>query len=254
MDSYDVYARFYDLDYGELDDDLLVIEQFAARCGSPILELACGTGRALLPLARQGYQITGVDVSPAMIQIAQNKLVSEGLEKRANLVEQDIRHLALDRRFNLAFIVLNSFTHLSTTDDQLATLAGIRHHLNPGGLLLIDLFNPDIGRLLEFHGQLVLEKTMRDPASGHRIIKFRSQTVDLGQQIIHMTYVIDDVDAQGYVQRTIFPFSMRYFFRGEVELLLRHAGFEIEALYGSYDLDEFSDESDKIIAVARPKE
>jgi len=70
MDDYSTYARFYDLDHGSLDADLVMIEQYAALCGSPILELACGTGRALLPLARQGYQVTGVDISPAMLAIA----------------------------------------------------------------------------------------------------------------------------------------------------------------------------------------
>jgi SAM-dependent methyltransferase len=250
VDPFEVYAHFYDLDYGELDDDLFMIEQFAARCGSPILELACGTGRVLLPLARQGYQVTGVDVSTAMLEIARSKLASEGLEKRANLVRQDIRHLALDQRFNLAIIAINSFSHLLTTADQLAALAGIRQHLNPGGLLLLDLFNPDMSQLLDFRGQLVVDKTMHDPSNGHNLIKLRSETIDVGQQIIHVTYMVDDMDAEGHVQRTVFPFDMRYFFRGEVELLLNYAGFEIQALYGSYELDEFSGESDRIIAIA----
>jgi SAM-dependent methyltransferase len=254
VDPFDVYAHFYDLDYGELDDDLFMIEQFAARCGSPILELACGTGRVLLPLARQGYQVTGVDISAAMLNIARGKLVSEGLEKRANLVEQDIRQLTLDRGFNLAFIAINSFSHLLTTTDQLSALAAIRQHLNPGGLLLIDLFNQDMSQLLDFRGQLVLDKIMHDPDNGHDLIKLRSETVDLAQQIIHVTFIVDDVDPKGHVQRTVFPFSMRYFFRGEVELLLSYAGFEIKAVYGSYDLDEFSGESDRMIAVARHRE
>ncbi len=67
MDDYSAYAQFYDLDHGGLDADLMMIEQLAALCGPPILELACGTGRALLPLARQGYQVTGVDISPKML-------------------------------------------------------------------------------------------------------------------------------------------------------------------------------------------
>ena len=53
------------------------------------------------------------------------------------------------------------------------------------------------------------------------------------------------------MQRTVFPFSIRYLFRSELELLLRHAGFEIEAIYGSHDLDEFAGDSDRLIAVAR---
>ncbi len=251
MDNFDLYARFYDLDFGGLDDDLLLIQEFAARCGSPILELACGTGRVLLPLARAGYQITGVDKSPAMLEVARRKVEAEGLTDRVTLVQQDMRHLAVKGRFNLAFIAVNSFTHLLTTDDQLAALGRIRAHLQPGGLLLLDLFNPDLAQLLEARGQVVLDKVMTDPATGHRLMRFHTQRVDLSRQTLYVTFIVDEVDGQGGVWRTLFPFSMRYLFRGELELLLRHAGFELEALYGSYDLDEFSDDSEKMIAIAR---
>jgi SAM-dependent methyltransferase len=251
MDDYDIYARFYDLDFANLDDDLLMIEQFATRCGSPILELACGTGRVLLPLARQGYEVTGVDVSPAMLAIARRQVAATGLDDRVTLVEQDMRHLDLGRRFKLAFVAVNSFMHLPDTDDQLATLCHIRQHLEPGGLLLLDLFNPDLGRLLEPPGQVILDKVMTDPDSGHRLMKYRTQKVDLAQQTIYTTYIIDELDDEGQVRRILFPFSTRYLFRGELELLLRHTGFKIEAIYGSYDLDEFSGDSAKMIAVAR---
>jgi len=251
MDDYDIYARFYDLDYGDLDADLSMIQEFAARCGSPILELACGTGRVLLALARQGYHVTGVDVSTAMLDVARRKVAAEGLADRVTLVEQDMRRLTLDSRFNLAFVAANSFMHLLTTDDQLAALTRIRQHLNPGGLLLLDLFNPDLSRLLDFHGQMALEKIMTDPDTGRRLMRFHSEKVDLGQQTIHVTFIVDEVDREGNVQRTLFPFSIRYLFRYELELLLRHAGFEVETIYGSCDLDDFAGDSDKMIAVAR---
>ena len=78
MDLYGAYAPFYDLDFGGSEDDVLMIEQFAARCDSPILELGCGTGRLLVPLARKGYDVTGVDVSEAMLGRAQRKVAAEG--------------------------------------------------------------------------------------------------------------------------------------------------------------------------------
>ena len=253
MDPFDVYARFYDLDFGDRETDLVMFEQFAARCGSPILELACGTGRVLLPLARQGYQVTGMDVSAAMLAVARRKIAAEERQcaERITLVEQDMRELDLDGRFNLAFAAVNSFMHLLTTDDQLATLVRIRQHLKPGGLLLLDLFNPDLNRLLDFRGQVGLEKVMTDPETGHRLMRFHTQTVNLGQQTIHVTFIVDEVDGEGGVRRTLFPFSIRYLFRYELELLLRHAGFELEGLYGSHELDEFSGDSEKMIAVAR---
>jgi SAM-dependent methyltransferase len=251
MDDYSGYAQLYDLDHGSLDADLMMIEQHAALCGSPILELGCGTGRALLPLARQGYRVTGVDISPQMLEIARRKIEAEGLADRVTLVEQDMRQLALDGRFNLAFVAVNSFMHLLTVDDQMAALSRIREHLEPGGRLVLDLFNPDLGRLLDFRGQVSLDKVLIDPETGHRLMKMRSDRADLSRQTIDITFMFDEVDEQGVVRRTLVSFSVRYLFCAELEHLLQRTGFAVEALYGSYDLDNFSSESDKMITVAR---
>lgn len=250
-DLFSNYARFYDLDFGEMDSDLFLIQQLAARCGSPILELACGTGRVLLPLARQGYRVTGVDISPSMLQRAREKVTAAGLADRVTLVQQDMRRLAVSGGFALALVVFNSFMHLTSLEEQLACLEGIRRHLNPGGLLLLDLFNPDLSRLLDFCGQVRLEKVMLDPETGQRVMKYSTERVDLAAQTIHATHIIDLVSGDGQIERILFPFDLRYVFRSELELLLLHAGFEIEAFYGSYDLDVFDSESEKLIAVAR---
>ena len=250
-DRFDSFARFYDPDLGDWDDDLQMVELYAARCGSPILELGCGTGRVLLPLARRGYRITGIDASAAMLEQAQAKVTGEDLGELVTLVQQEMGELELGERFTLAFAALNSFAHLHTTGDQLAALARIHRHLNPGGLLILDLFNPDLARLLDSRGQVSLARVMTDPETGHRLMRFFSEEVDLGQQLIHTTYIVDEIDAGGNVRRTLFPFTLRYLFRYELELLLRHAGFEIEAVYGSHDLDEFSGESEQMITVAR---
>lgn len=252
MDPFEPYARFYDLDHAEFDDDVLMVEEFAARCGSPILELGCGTGRLLLPLARQGYQLTGVDISPAMLERACQKLSAERLADRVTLLRQDMRGLAVEGRFNLVVVALSSFQILLTLDDQLATLARIREHLTSEGVLLLDLFWPDLSRLLESSGQICLDKVMSDPETGARVVRFHSQHVDQVQQTVHVTYVFDQVDDGGNVRRTLCPISLRYFFRAELELLLRHAGFEVEAVYGSYDLEDLTAESERLIAVARP--
>lgn len=251
MDDYDVYAPYYDLEYGDLDADLLTIEQFARRCGSPILELACGTGRVLLPLARQGYRVTGVDISPAMLDVARHKVAAEGLAGQVTLVQQDMRALALDERYNLAVIAVNSFMHMLTPGDQLAALARIREHLVPNGLLYLDLFNPDLALLLDMDGRLYLDRVMTHPDTGRRVMRFRSQEVDLGRQTISVTYMVDELGEDGHVRRILFPFQVRYLFRTELEHLLARAGYTLEAVYGSYDLDDWHGGSPKMLTIAR---
>lgn len=251
MDQYAAYARFYDLDVAGEEDDLLLIEQFCRRCGSPVLELGCGTGRLLVPLGLKGYHVTGVDASPAMLALARRKLDDAGLADRVTLVKQDVRALGVGGGFHLAYCVLNSFLHLLTLDDQLAGLRSAFQCLSPGGVLVLDVFNPDLGRLLEATGQIYLEKVLVDPDSGRPILKKVARTVDLGEQLLHTTYILDEVDGQGHVSRTVYPFDLRYIFRSELELLLLHAGFQVEGVYGSPDLDEFTGESERIIAVGR---
>lgn len=251
MDDFDIYADYYDLDYGGMEADLFVIQQFATRCGSPILELGCGTGRVLLSLARGGYQVTGVDSSAGMLEVARRKIAAEGLGDRVTLALQDMRELDLEGRFNLAFAAINSFMHMLTTDDQLDALGHIRRHLNPGGVLLLDLFNPGLDRLLDYRGQVRLDKVMTEPDTGRPLMRFATERVDLAQQTIHVTYIVDEMDKDASVKRTLFPFSLRYLFRYELELLLRHAGFVVESVYGSYEMDEYADDSPRMLAVAR---
>jgi ubiquinone/menaquinone biosynthesis C-methylase UbiE len=251
MDPFEDYASFYDLDYADFDADWHLIQQFAIRSGSPILELGCGTGRLLVPLAEAGFQVTGVDASTAMLALAGEKVLKAGLNEAVTLVRQDMRELDLENRYNMAFAAINSFLHMMTAEDQVVALARAYQHLKQDGLLVLDLFNPHPDRLLDLRGQVILDKVMSDPCSDERWMKFRTQTVDLAAQTIHTSLFVDRIDCQGGVQRTLFSYSLRYIFRGELELLLQRAGFQLEAIYGSYELEEFTDDSDKMIAVAR---
>jgi SAM-dependent methyltransferase len=251
MDDFDQYARFYDLDAGTFADDLPMWEHFALRTGSPLLDLACGTGRLLIPLARQGYQITGIDVSGAMLDLAREKLAVEGLEDRARLVQQDMRHLHLGHRFRLALCALSSFAHVLAQEEQVEVLRRVRDHLVPGGLLVLDMFNPDLPGMLSSEGQVVLHKTWSDLGTGRRVLKFVARQVDWATQIQRVTFILDEIDDAGGVSRSVFPFGMRFLFRAEAELLVRAAGLELEAVYGSYDLDEYAEDSPVLILVAR---
>src|SRR5229473_2535191 len=118
MNDYDLIAPFYDAEHGHFDEDLNLYSNFAELCGSPLLELACGSGRLLVPLAREGYELTGVDTSASMLNLGQ--------------------------KFRLAFIALGSFGHVYTRQEQRKTLAAIRKHLTPGGRFILDISNADV--------------------------------------------------------------------------------------------------------------
>lgn len=251
MSDFDRFARFYDLDYDAFQEDVAMYLGFAERTGGPLLELGCGTGRLLLPLADAGYEVTGVDMSEQMLAIARAKLDAGDLSDQATLLLADMREVRLEQRYRLAFIAINSFMHLTTMEDQLAALRTWRDALLPGGLLVIDVFNPNPQQLLEADGRVEMQGRWFDPDTGATVMKHFTRTLDDALQLQHVLFIYDEVLPDGTVRRTLAPFQARYLYRFEGELLLDKAGFTPEQVYGSYDLDPFTSESERMIFVAR---
>jgi SAM-dependent methyltransferase len=250
MSEFDAFARYYDADYGAFLDDVPFFRELARRAGGRVIELMCGSGRLLVPLAQAGIQVTGVDISAGLLEKARARIAASHLSKRVVLHQSDIRHDIPPGPFGLAIVALNSFMHLESTDDQLAALANIHGALEPGGILALDLFNPDPRELLRHNGECVLDKTFRLDG-GILVQKFVVQSVDMAGQINNVTFIYDELDADGIVRRRAIPFAMRWLYRYEAEHLLVRAGFELHAVYGSYDLDEYASDSPLMLIVAR---
>jgi SAM-dependent methyltransferase len=249
--DFDRFARFYDWDTGAETDDLDFYRNLFARTGGPVLEVGCGTGRVLLPLAQAGARLTGLDISAQMLAVARTKLKAAGLANRVDLVEGDARTFDLPTRFRMCFIALNTFMHMTTPEMQEAVLRRIREHLVPGGLLVLDLFNPHPDLLDDADGRLVHDFTRPGPGEGAVSTRFHSQRVDPARQILEITFFYDEQGADGLLRRTVAPFDLYYFTRREIELLLTTCGYVVENSYGSYDLDAYWAGSPKLIVVAR---
>jgi SAM-dependent methyltransferase len=250
MSQFDAFARYYDADFGLFEDDIPFYRELARRCGGPILEPMCGSGRLLMPLARAGYRLTGIDISPMLLELAHDKLATAGLLGQVELQEADIRHATPAGPFSLAVVALNSFMHLATTNDQLAALGQIRAALRPDGLLALDLFNPDLRALAAYNNELVFDKPLT-LADGTHTHKFVTQQADPAAQTLYIQFIYDELGAEGRVRRSVLPFTLRWLYRYELEHLLARAGFVLEAVYGSYDLDEYGAASELMLAVAR---
>lgn len=247
-EQYDTFARLYDADYAMYFDDMRFYSELARRTDGPIMELMCGTGRVLLPLAHDGYDITGVDVSTDMLAVARERVAEAGLEQRVTLLEADIRRGPLPGGFRLVFVAANSFMHLETVADQLAALTAVRSSLRRDGLLVLDLFSPNPHELAQNDGRLILANTFE--LDGERVQKFISTQTDLAEQMNYMTFIYDRIAAGGGVTRRVLPLTLRWHYRFELEHLLARAGYEVEAIFGSYDLDDYSSASDRLIAMA----
>lgn len=248
--DFDRFARFYDWDTGLEDDDFDFFRNLAARTGGPVLEIGCGTGRVLMPLARAGIRVTGVDIAPAMLARARAKLAAAGLLDRVRLIEADAQTFTVDDRFRLAFIALNTFMHMTTADMQRRTLDRIKAHLHPSGLLALDLFNPHPDLLDDADGRLIHDFTRPGPSDGAATTRFHSQRVDPATGTMEIAFIYDEAAPDGVVRRTVAPFDLHYFSRREIELLLESCGYAIENVYGSYDLEPYWAGSPKLLVVA----
>lgn len=251
LDSYDAFARFYDLFYDQRDDDLAMYQDFALAARGPVLELGCGSGRVLVPLAQESHSITGLDASGAMLERARARVSDAGVADRVTLVQGDLRHFDVADRFALAIIPINTFMHCYDIEQQLACLRCVRRHLVSGGRLVVDVYHPDLQALLEADGRLVSDGSVFDPETGHHIQRTTHRRLDAASQTQHITFEMDDIAPDGVVRRVTFPFRMRFVFRFEMELLLRLAGYGLESLYGSYELEPFESTSEKMVFVAR---
>lgn len=257
QDEYALIADLYDhvLPYRTRGDVAFYVE--AARgAGGTVLELGSGTGRIQIPTARSGIDIVGVDLSPSMLHACRTRVQGEPKEvqHRIGLIHADMRDFDLARTFSLVTLPFRPFQHLTTVEDQLSCLASIHRHLNEGGRLILDLFNPSLEALVRDNlGQEIGEEPEFTTPDGRRVVR-RHKVVsrDLVNQVNRVELIYDVTHPNGRRERVVHAFPMRYLFRFEAEHLLARSGFGVEAVYADYDKSPFgSTYPGELILVAR---
>lgn len=252
MNNYDLIAPFYDIEHAQFDDDLDMYRNFAELCGGKILELACGSGRVLLPLAEDGYEVTGIDTSERMLAIARQALNDAGLGAHCTLAQQSITDLNLGQKYRMAFIALGSFAHITGRAQQKQALASIRAHLSSGGTFILDISNGDLRYMETMSGQMLHQGTWQFDDTNW-LTHFVSPASSPDRHLLELTHFYDQHMQGGPVQRTIATTHHYLFERGEIELLLEQAGFLVKDLYGDYDLAPYHLESPRMICIAEAR-
>ena len=254
-DPYAQLPELYDLEHGGFTGDIDLYLRLAEVVGDPILELGCGTGRVLAPLAAAGHQITGVDRSRSMLDRARSALQVQAhgsdLSQRVTLAEGSMTEAerAPGGPFGLVISSLNGLMHLSALDDQRAALASARRALDPRGMLVVDALNPTPEMLATFDGRVQHEGSWRK-SDGTVVDRFSARTHDSAEQRIDTELWYDLTDAEGHIRRVRTGFPMRYLLVSELTLLLEITGFVEWKLYGSYDLDPYEGGSDRLLLTA----
>src|SRR5579872_1654333 len=133
-------GALYDVVLGSLDYGLDFYRGLAQAAGAPVLDVACGTGRIMLPCLQAGLDVDGVDLFPGMLARLREKAAA--LSLRPRLYQASMSAFRIDRRYALVMIPFNAFIHNLTTDEQIACLVCCREHLRPGGMLAFDTYFP----------------------------------------------------------------------------------------------------------------
>ena len=252
MSDYEPIARLYDAEHADFCGDIELYRNFCLRCNGAVLELGCGSGRVTVPLAESGHAVTGVDVVPAMLELARERAERAGVQDLVQLENRDVRTLSLPARFSLAIFPLNGFLHLPATQDQLDALASIRRALLPGGLLIVDLPNPHAILAPDRDGQMMVRRRFRLPGGGGATSWTTTRT-DMASQVQHLYLSYDVPQVDGDVRRTSVEMDLRFVYRYEMEGLLRESGFVLDDVYGNYELDPYQDGSESMLFVAYRK-
>ena len=237
--------------YNERTDVAFYVEE--ARGERSVLEIGCGTGRVLLPIARSGAIITGLDSSVTMLTRCGDRVEEEPTEvrQRVSLKEGDIRDFSFPDKFTLTIAPFRILQHLKTVEDQLKCLATVRRHLEPGGRFIFDVFNPFYALLVKDRSVEAEETPELELPDGRFMRRnYRIPRVRFVDQV-NETELIYYVRSGETTERVVQSFEMRWYNKAELEHLLVRAGFAVEAIYGGFDRRPLTDDAPEIIVVAR---
>lgn len=249
-------APWYELDFGELYDDIVLYRELSPVT-SRILELGAGTGRVAAQLSDRGRRVTAVESSPAMLAAGCERMEEAGVE----VIQTDMRcpSLPAGELYDLVIVALSSFQHLLRRADQLATLRSAAARLAPDGVLALDLTAPRPDDLDPAPQPLRLEWTRHAP-DGTIVTKLATQelalertagdAVDRASPIAWLTYQYDAIAPDGLVRRSLARFPLRVNLgAGEIYGLLREAGLQPHTWFGSWYLDPVG-AGDRLIVLA----
>ncbi|MDZ7725401.1 MAG: class I SAM-dependent methyltransferase [candidate division KSB1 bacterium] len=245
---YDSFSLYYDLEYGLKDNDFSFYLSYGKTFKS-VLEVGAGTGRIALYLAEHGVSVTGIDNSFRMLEIAKEKAAQTTGLKAPVFIQADMRDFNLNRTFPCCIVPFRALLHNLTQDDQIAALQCIARHLDPGGLLVFDLFVPlyQVMAQKEWHEELSPE----DLADPDENIKIR---IDVSHDpVVQQLSIRNEYVQLGSEESRSAIMKYRYMFRYEVEALLRLCGFETQKVWSDFDKSPYNYSSGMMIFQAKKK-
>ncbi|HWX55876.1 MAG TPA: class I SAM-dependent methyltransferase [Verrucomicrobiae bacterium] len=255
VQSYALSAKYYDQAYAAMTDltDVPFYLDLAKRIGGPVLELACGTGRVLLPIARAGIAIHGVDNSAPMLVVLHKNLAREAKDVRelVSVFEGDMRTFRANQKYALVTIPFRPLQHMYTVEDQVAALKTAAFHLEDDGVLAFNVFYPLFERLYSGIGQEILEAEWT--AGPGKVVQryFRKESLDKINQNFSLTFIFRTWQNGKLIQEESEPLKMSYYTYPHLRALFLLAGLEIVEEYGSFARTPLDNDAQEMIFLLR---
>ncbi len=228
-------------------EDLPFWLDLAAQYGDPILELGCGSGRVLVPLAQAGYRCLGLDRDLAMLKFLQSGL-DPALNPKPFLIASDMRRFGLARQFPLIILPCNTFSTLKA-DERRASLEYVRRHLQSGGLFAASLPNPELWDGLASHSGLEFEEEFILPQTGNPVQV--SSSWRRKKATIEVTWSYDQLFPDGAVERSTMRAVHWRASPDEYVDDIQSAGLGVVSIYGDFDRTLYTADSTELIILAR---
>lgn len=202
-----------------------------------VLEVGCGTGRVSLVLAKRGNSVTGIDLSQAMLDVFNRKMVQiPALTGGVSLHCMDMRSFNLERNFDWIIFPFRVFQALISDRDRKACLSVVKRHMSGNSRAILTLFNPMKSVLNGWGRKNILDFERIDEATGRTIKRYQDQMRHDGDAQVITARMRYEVYANGALVETLFDeLELGYLYPDQCDRLFAESGMTVVSAYSSYD-------------------
>jgi len=232
-------AWLYDVDHRDhLTDDIQFYIDYAKSLNcSNILELGCGTGRVALALAKEGFNVTGLDLSNEMLDVFKKKLAAadDSIKSRIEIVHGNMADFGFDKKFDLIIVPFRAFQCVTDDKDIENSLKCVKNHLTGEGIFIVNVFNPRID-LETWCSPEAVQWERLDETTGNYVIKKWSQDkIDGENRVMYITFIYEVKDKSGKVSIIEDKLKLKYHYEHQLQSAVEKSGLKISEKFGWYD-------------------
>ena len=244
-------AKLYDLDQRDnLIADIPFYLEYAKKLNGKILELGCGTGRISIEFVKNGYFVTGLDLSESMLEIYRNKLsnLPKNIIEKINLINGNMAEFNINQKYSLIIAPFRVFQSLTKEDDINNSLKCIKNHLELNGIFIINVFRPNKVLDESWCSSPRIQWERDDIDNGYHVVKKDSRDkIDIKNQIIYPKFIYEIIDKNGNKTEHLEFLELKYYYHEQLKMVLTNNGFKIIEEYGWYDKSDIENGRELII-------